>query len=126
MIAIAIAAVLLTGVRAMPPLQSWTEGYQLWRGQRQHRTDVEMARARWGKDSSSYRRALINVQVSEMQFASFVSETFPDPIGSACFAAVCLSAVAVALALPAWCVGVIRHRMLCDSRTRSGENHEEG
>jgi hypothetical protein len=124
MIATAVVAVLLTGVRAMPPLQSWGEGYLLWQGRRQHHTDVEVARASWGTESAPYRRALINRQVSEMQFASFISEAFPDPISSACFGALCLSAVAVAFAFPAWCLRVIRRRIVCDSATRSCGNSD--
>jgi hypothetical protein len=119
MIAIAGTAVLLTGLRAMPPVESWRDGYLLWCGMRQHRSEVEIARERWGPDSAVYQRAILGGQMSEMQFAMFLREAFPDPIGSACVGAVCLSAAGAALALPAWCVMVIRRRMVFDAGIRS-------
>jgi hypothetical protein len=118
MIAITGAAVLLTGLRAMPPVESWRAGYLLWRGMRQHRSEVTVTRARSGTDSAAYQRAILNRQMAEMQFAMFVREAFPDPIGSVCVGAVCLSAVGGALALPAWCVRVIRRGLHSDSQTR--------
>jgi hypothetical protein len=119
MIAIAIAAVFLTGARAMPPWQTWREGYVLWQGLRQARTDVEIAKTGSGTGSAVYQRAILNRRVSELQFSLILREAFPDPIGSACVGAVCLSAAGAALALPAWCVMVIRRRMVFDAGIRS-------
>ena len=95
MIGVAIAALLINGVRVMPRVETLHDGYLLWRGVHRARADLAIVDH---KGSANFLRAALNVRQCELQFALWRSEHAPDPIGGACLGALCLSVIALASA----------------------------
>jgi hypothetical protein len=115
-IAVALAAVLMNGVRVMPTLETLNDGYSAHRGLQRTRADLEAIRAGSGEKSRNHCRALLNVRQSEEQFSWIASQHSPGPVGGACLGALCLAIVSVALGVPTWSVWTIRrHLTFCRS-----------
>jgi hypothetical protein len=81
MLAVAVTAVGLSGLRELPSL---LDCYTVWRGVQRARSDVELIGAGSGLDSASGRRAMLNAQQSQAQAEAFWRENRPSPIGLAC------------------------------------------
>lgn len=118
-IAIATAAVLLNGLRAMPPAEYLSDCYQLWLGVQQARRNLALAEAEYRRDSGSRApcvRAEINLTQSKLQLRLCFSHLTTDPVGLICAGALLLSGLAAAVAIPIIGTLVIRRRWARPSR----------
>jgi hypothetical protein len=94
---VAVAAVVLAGLREVPAL---LDCYTFLRGVNRSRRDVEVIGSAYGLDSNAGRRALLNARQTQEQAEEYWREHLPGPAGLLCAAVAGLSCLGLIVAGP--------------------------